>query len=61
MEGSFWGSMLTDISDFISFVFAAMTDEVLPAILGNPILFLFVVAVPLVGIAIGIFNRVKAA
>ena len=49
-------TILTDIGYFISTVFVCL-DDVVDSIVENPILLLFVCGVPLVGISVGIFNR----
>ena len=50
-------TILGDIGDFISTVFMCL-DDVIDSIVNNPILLVFVCGVPLVGISVGIFNRV---
>ena len=54
-------SIFSNLTSFLGFVFGEWLNDVLVSIGTDPVLFLFVVAVPLVGIAIGIFNRLKVA
>lgn len=53
-------SMLGDVTTFITSAVGWMEEFITP-ILNTPILFTFVVAVPLVGLGIGLLNRLIRA
>lgn len=53
-------TMLTNVGSVVTSAIGWMTDFLEP-ITSSPVLFTFVVAIPLVGLGIGIFNRLVRA
>ena len=58
-EPDYQGNFFVDVGEFFTYIIGSL-GSVLSVIVSRPILFVIVIAIPIVGFAVALFSRIKA-